>query len=148
MMNDYIPSISGIIHKYFVRYDRLMGAIPYAYSDLNIKQLNIYIDLFGLYKTIYSRSYRTTINDYVEFTSGIVNLCSHYRAFFKRNGVYTKIFLISSFNTPSNIKSILPEYNKTMEDKRQNKVIGEMMDFNLNLLEILCPYLPDIRVRL
>lgn len=142
-MNDYLPSVEDIVHRYFVRYERLMGAIPYAFGP-DLKDLNIYVDLYGMYRTIYSRSYRTTVNDYVSFTSTIVSMCSHYRTFFKRVGIRTKIFLISSFNTPENVKSVIPEYNKTMDDKRQNKVIGEMMDLNQKLLSVLCPYLPDI----
>ena len=144
MSNFTNPSVESIVYRYFVRYNRLSGAIPYAFSDVNSKVLNIYVDLYGLYRTIYSRSYRTNVTDYVSFTSSIVSLCGHYRTFFKNMGVHTKIFLISSFNTPSFIKGELPEYNATMDEKRSNKVISDMMDFNLGLLEILCPYLPDI----
>lgn len=144
MSNFTNPSVESIISRYFVRYNRLSGAIPYAFSDVNSNVLNIYVDLYGLFRTIYSRSYRTNVTDYVAFTSSIVSLCAHYRTFFKSRGVHTKIFLISSFNTPSFVKAELPEYNITMDDKRSNKVISDMMDFNLGLLDILCPYLPDI----
>ena len=138
------PTIEDICHRYFIRYSRLDGAIPYAFSGAQGNQLIVFIDLYGLYRTIYSRSFRTQITDYVSFTSEMVNICAHYRAYFKKRGIKTKIFLISSFNTPSCIKAMIPEYNKTMDDKRSNKIISEMMDFNFNLLEILCPYLPDI----
>lgn len=143
-MSNANPTVESIVYRYFIKYYRLNGAIPYAYCNVNSNQLNIYIDLYGLYRTIYSRSFRTNITDYVSFTSCIVNMCAHYRAFFKRMGVYTKIFLISSFNTPSSILSTIPDYNKTMVEKRQNQVIAEMMSFNFDLLKIISPYLPDI----
>lgn len=144
-MTDYSHiTIDGIINRYLVRYSRLSGAIPYAFQNCSADKLNIYVDLYGLYRTIYSRSYRTNITNYLEFTSSVVKLCGHYREFFKRCRIRTKIFLVSSFNTPECIKSMLPEYNKTMDDKRQNKVIADMMDFNFSLLDLICPYLPDI----
>jgi len=140
------PTIEDICRRYYIRYSRLKGAIPYAFANNDPREgINIFIDLYGLYHTIYSRTFRTQITDYVSFTSQMVNLCSHYRGFFKYIGVPTKIFLISSFNTPSYIKnSLIPEYNKTMDEKRNNKLISEMMNFNFELLDILCPYLPDI----
>lgn len=139
------PTIEDICRRYYIRYSRLKGAIPYAFANNDPREgINIFIDLYGLYHTIYSRTFRTQITDYVSFTSQMVNLCSHYRGFFKYIGVPTKIFLISSFNTPSYIKNFLPEYNKTMDEKRNNKLISEMMNFNFELLDILCPYLPDI----
>ena len=144
MSNFTNPTVESITYRYFVRYSRLSGAIQYAFSDVNSNVLNIYVDLYGFYRTIYSRSYRTNVTDYVSFTSSMISLCAHYRSFFKSIGVHTKIFLISSFNTPGYIKRTLPEYNTTMDDKRTNKVISDMMDFNLGLLEIMCPYLPDI----
>lgn len=144
MSNNSNPTVESIIYRYFIKYNRLSGAIPYAFQDNNSNVLNIYIDLYGMYRTIYSRSFRTTITDYTSFTSTVVNMCAHYREFFKRIGVWTKIFIISSFNTPISTVEVIPDYNHTMLEKEKNSVISDMMNFNFELLRILSPYLPDI----
>lgn len=139
------PTVEEIMIRYLIKYERLDQAIQYAFSAYdNARNINIYVDLFGLYRTIWSRSYRTTINDYMAFTSGAVNICGHYRDYFRRIGVASKIFLISSLNRPDSIISELPDYHSSMKDKLGNTVIGEMMHFNMDLLDLLCPYLPDI----
>lgn len=139
------PSVEDIVIRYMTRYERLDQAISYAFAGYeNARQLNIYIDLFGLFRTIISKSYRTQIKDYNALTSGVIGICAHYRNYFNRIGVSTKIFIISSFNIPSVVRAFLPEYNKSMIEKLGNKVILDMVTFNLDILELLCPYLPDI----
>jgi len=137
-------SVEGVISQYFVRYDKLSQLIPYAFKGSTATELNIYIDLYSIYHTLYSRSFITEIGDYTDFTSMIINMCAHYRSYFKYIGVHTKIFIISSFNIPAINSTIIPEYNSTMKDKLKNTVVGNMVNLNIELLNILCPYLPDI----
>lgn len=143
-MYDRSVTVDEIMFRYFVKYDRLDQLIPYAFEGSDDIVLNIFIDLYGLYHTLYSRQYRTNVIDYTSFTVILINMCAHYRTYFKSLGVHTKIFLVSSFNTPKSTLDIIPEYNKTMVDKLKNNVVSEMMNLNLGLLDILCPYLPDI----
>ncbi len=146
MKNDQGKSIpiEQIIYRYFVKYARLNQLIPVAYKGSNATRLNIFIDIYGLYKTICSRSYRTSTTDFTSFTSTIINMCSHYREYFKQIGVYTKIFLISSFNIPEANGKFVAGYNKTMIDKLKNNSVMEIVNMNIDLLNLLCPYLPDI----
>lgn len=137
-------NIEDILIRYFVKYDTLDSLISYAFEGSNENSLNIFIDLYGLYHTIYSRNFRTNIIDYTSFTSSIINMCVHYRSYFRGLGVHTKIFLISSFNLPKTTLENIPYYNKTMTEKIKNNIVSDAMDLNLNLLELLCPYLPDI----
>lgn len=144
MNNDYVITVESIIYKYYVKYDTLNSLISFAYKGSDAKSINIYIDLYGLYHTLYSRHYTTTITDYVSFTVQVINMCAHYRNYFKYLNVHTKIFLISSTNTPIHSIESVPEYNNVMVDKLKNKAIADMMSLDTNLLELLCPYLPDI----
>ena len=144
MNRDTVISVEEVVAKHFIKYDTLKLLVPYVYAGSTADHLNIYIDLYGMYHTLYSRQYMTTVNDYTSFTTLVINMCAHYRTYFKFLNVSTKFFLISSFNIPEFSVSQIPDYNKTMVEKLGNKYIGEMMELNLALLELICPYLPDI----
>ena len=143
MNNTRIP-VEYIITRYFIKYQKMNELISFAFEGSKANCINIYIDLYGIYKTLFSRTYRTDISDYTAFTSTIINMCSHYRAYFKGLGVYSKIFLISSYNVPEMNTKFVAGYNKLFVEKLKNRQVGEMVELNSQLLEILCPYLPDI----
>lgn len=128
----------------FVRYDRLGELINFAYSGSKANSVNIYIDLYGAIKTLFSDSLRTDISDYTAATSTIINMCGHYRAFFKSIGVSTKIFLVFSYNCWQGARQLVAGYNDQFFKKSGNKMIKEMVELNNSLLELLCPYLPDV----
>ena len=142
--SDIVITPEMIIGRYFIRYEKLHDLLNTAYNGLEVNTVNLFVDLYSIYHTTFSRSYRTTITNYISFTSQLINLCIHYRTFFRNLGINSKIFLISSYNIPKDSILLVPEYNKTMRDKLNNKVVGDMVDLNVGLLELLCPYLPDI----
>ena len=130
--------------RYFVKYNRLDQIIQHAFAGSKANSIDLFIDIYGMYKSIFSRSFISNITDYTAFTSTLINMCGHYRTYFKMLGVSTKIFLISGFNIPENSCRFVAEYNKVIKDKLKNKMIFDMVDQNIQLLDILCPYLPDI----
>ena len=136
--------VEYIVARSFVKYSRLNELISFAYDGSKARSINLYIDMYSLYKTLFSRSYRTRVADYTAFTSSIINMCAHYKYFFRGLGVYARVFLISSYNVPDNSCKYVSGYNKTFQDKLLNTTVKEMMEFNSELLEVLCPYLPDI----
>lgn len=140
----YTVSVEQLVTRYFVKYNKLDELIPKVFRNSKARSINIYVDLYGIYKTVLSRSYRTDISDYTAFVVCVINLCAHYRGYFKSLGVSTKFFIISSFNIPEINSKFAAEYNKTMYDKLRNSSVKEMLDININLLDLLCPYLPDI----
>ena len=137
-------SIENIVTGYMVKYSRLKTLISEAFTGSSDTQINIMIDLYGLYHTILSRSFRTDTSDYLALVPAIVNMCVHYRQFFKKMGVSSKIFLVSSYNCPEISRKLVAGYNKLMVSKLENQILREMLEFNIKLLEILCPYLPDV----
>lgn len=143
MNNSEVP-VEYIVARYFVKYEKLSELVSFAYSGSRAKAINLYIDLYGLYKTLFSRSYRTSVADYTSFTSSVINMCAHYRTFFKGLGVYARIFLISSYNVPDVSCRFISGYNKTFQEKLLNRTVKEMIELNIQLLEVICPYLPDI----
>lgn len=142
-MNDQIP-VEYIVARYFVKYNRLDNLISFAFKGSDATHVNLYIDLYGLYFTLMSRNYHTDMSNYISMTTSIVNMCAHYRGYFKRIGVSTTIFLVSSYNIPSQTLQFIPTYNRTFQDKLKSKALREMIELNIELLSIICPYLPDI----
>lgn len=141
--NNLIP-VESYIMRYYVRYSRLDQVIRHAFINSKANNINIFIDLYGIYKGMFSRNYISNITDYTSMTSLLINMCAHYRHYFKMIGVSCKIFLVSSFNIPELNCKFVADYNKTFKEKFKNKMIYNMVDQNIQLLEILCPYLPDI----
>lgn len=146
-VNGYRPEMvptQTIITGSFVKYTRLQEIVLQAFRGSSATEINIYIDLYGIIKTLFSDSLRTDISDYTAMTSTIINMCGHYRAFFKSIGVYAKIFLVFGYNCPEMNQKFVQGYNNQFASKVNNKMIREMVDLNNALLEVLCPYLPEI----
>lgn len=136
--------IEYITARYYIKYSRLGDLMGLAFNNSPANHINLYIDLYGIYKQLLSRHAYTDMSDYTALTAGIVNMCGHYRSFFKKFGVYATIFLVSSYNIPSSILRYIPTYNKLFQEKLLAKSLREMLELNIELLSILCPYLPNI----
>ena len=145
--NDNTCSVENIIYGSFVKMNKLEQLVYNTYSNTSIAaatELNVFIDLYSVLKSIFSESYRTDISDYTAITSGVINMCSHYRSFFKRLSVRTKFYLIFSFNTCDINEKFVAGYNSEFKKKSQIKMFNSVAMDNFELLDILCPYLPDI----
>lgn len=139
--------VDQILYSNFVKYDRLEEIVYNTFSNTSIAsatQLNLFIDLYSVLHTIYSEHYRTQISDYTSLTSILINMCGHYRAFFRKLGVETNIFLIGSLNTSEINRKFVAEYNTVFLAKTEIKIFKDFIQNNFDLLEILCPYLPNI----
>lgn len=140
-------SVENIIYGSFVKMNRLEKITFETFSNTSIASatnLNIFIDLYSVLKSIFSEHYRTDISDYTAITSGIINMCSHYRSFFRRLSVNTKFFIVHSFNTCDINRKFISEYNDVFFKKSQIKVFNDVAMNNFELLDLICPYLPDI----
>lgn len=146
-MSDKIVSTETLIYGSFVKHDRLKTIVYDAFSNTSTAgatELNIFIDMYSVLKSIFSESFRTDISDYTAITSGIINMCSHYRSFFKTLSVHTKFYLFFSFNTGDFYRKFNDDYNKVFKEKSEIPQFRDMAMTNFELLDILCPYLPDI----
>lgn len=144
MNNGNIVSTEMILTSNFVKYNRLRELIGYAFANSKATSINLYIDLYGVVKTLFSDSFRTDISDYTSLISTILNMCGHYRSFFKGIGVYCKIFIVFSYNTCDINRKLVAEYNNKFFKKTSNNVIREMVELNNSLLETICPFINDI----
>lgn len=137
-------SIEQLINSSYIKYNRLTGIINEVFVGSNASHVNIYIDLYSVLKPIFGNNY--AILDYSVISSCVINMCAHYREFFKtRYGVSSTIFIVYSQNNPYINNQFYSGYNeKNYKTITSDKLLIDMVKNNIELLELLCPYLPDI----
>lgn len=137
-----------IVGSNYVKYDKLSELIFQTYAGSNATVLNIFVDLYSIFKPLFSNkdsgiTYEKSSD--VELSADIINLCAHYRSFFNRQGVETRFYLIFGTNTPETNQLLCPGYNKDFIGAYVSKnEIREMVIKNLELLKVLCESLPGI----
>lgn len=144
----YLRSANQLIGSSYTRLETLNGLIYNTYGNssiANATKLNIFLDLSSILHPLYSEHNRVIIENVTDISSTIINMCGHYRDFFRSNlGVDTRIFIIDTTNTCKiNIKFV-GEYNSEIIRKMQICSTTKLIRNNMKLLEILCPYLPAI----
>lgn len=141
-------SLDSIVLMNYIKYDRLNELIKYAYSGSSANEINLYIDLYPIIRSIYSCTYQVNYNGFMDLVPLLINLCAHYRFFFKKGyGVLATIYLVVGRNHPELSTMIVPEYNLAMRKREQgpsHSIMDEMVTSNLQIMEIMCPYLPYI----
>lgn len=133
-----------LVYNNFMTMDVLRQLTMQAYAGSDANTLNIYIDMYKMMMDLYEPNLE--IKESSIITSTIVNLCAHLRSYYRtRHRVETTIFLVySDMSSPYN-KTFYPGYNASNDAKvKSNPRITEIIEFNMELLETLCPYLPDI----
>lgn len=146
--SNYFPSIADILYGSYIRYDRMFEMTKFAfYGKTDSDSINIFIDLYSIYKSLYTRGTNITINDSYAIASCSINLAIHLRAYFEtRHGVSSKIYLVYGGARPSHIMyEEFPGYNSKnilMEDS--NSYIKQLIADNLDVIRIITPYLYDI----
>lgn len=132
-----------LVYRNFIKYPDLKKLTLGAFAGSTSEELNIYIDLYSMLLELYRRD--ITFNSPNVITSTIINLCAHMRSYYTiHHNVSTKFFIVYGDTFGYN-KLFMPGYNSANDDKMfKNPFMMEKVHFNLNLLEILCPYLPGI----
>ena len=92
----------SIIYGSYVKKQRLDSLVYDTFSGTSIASatsLNIFVDLYSTLKPIFSEHYRIDTPALTIITSCLINLCGHYRSFFRTLRVNTNFYLIFSKNT-------------------------------------------------
>ena len=144
----YTRNVNQYIGTSYTRLVTLRELVYNTYGNSSIQdatKLNIFIDLFSVIRGLYSEHHRVIIDNVTDISAGIINLCAHYRGFFRSQlGVDTRIFLINSTNTCDINRKYIGTYNSEFIRKMEAAQTVKMIDNNMKLLKILCPYLPAI----
>lgn len=138
--------MESMLYSNYIQWDRMYHLTAQSFSYSNANSINVYIDMGSLISPLYYRFEEFNIKNYSVVTSSIINLCAHIRAYFEsRHRVSTKIFIVYSPNCHSYNRSMYYGYNdKSYNNIQNNKVIREMVQTNLGMLNVLCQYLYDI----
>lgn len=137
--------IENLLYSFYIKYtDNTLGLLTQSsFPNSTATNVDIYIDLYSVINTVKRNSAIINLHPVdTTITSSILNMCIHYRAAFKRFGVYARIFLVYSENKGSMYQKWIPGYNKdkyTISAELQNNI-----NTNLSLVEILSHYIPDI----
>lgn len=148
MNKDTIFGMDSLIGMNYVKYDQLVSLINTHYKGSNASELNIFIDVNSMIKPLFGSDKnvsRYVENDPLELSSAIINLCAHYREFFKRLSVNTKFYIIWGLNNPSVNELYVRTYNGAFMKSVMARVnVLDMVLSNMRALELLCPYIPGV----
>lgn len=137
-------NVNSTVFSLAIQYDRLDKLCSTAFRNFNGKTINIFIDLYTIFKDLRRQNYLEGNN--VDICASIINLAGHYRRYFLKNNIYSKIYMINSSNIPDWNISLCEDYNRDMVHivsttlKRTNKLI----EYNYDLLDQIVTYLKDI----
>ena len=140
--------IENLVFSNAVRFERMRELINYAFVGSNANNINVYIDLYPMIRSIYADTYQVVVDDYLGLSASIINLCAHYRIFFRvYYHVESTFYVVCGRNCPALNARLVPGYNSVMESRLMgpiHDVMDDMTKTNFDILNLLCPYLPDI----
>lgn len=118
-MSEYISKVpvnsNSIIIGNYIKYDALIE-MNKVFAGSNANHVNIYIDLYHLMLRLYRNDIR--LNSHIETTSYIINMCAHYREFYKKIfGCTSNIYLVLTNDRMIYSEKYIKEYNKDNNDK-------------------------------
>jgi len=136
--------MNQLINSYLIRYDKLVPLVREAFKFCNnATELNIYIDIYSIVKSLYKIDYE--MKEYSTLSSCVINMCAHYRDFFRNAKIKTNFYLVYSKNCPYINNQFYKNYNFTSQANfNADKSIDDMIQFNIDLMELFCKYLDDI----
>jgi len=147
MIYDDKTPIEYVLYGQFIKYESLKNMVALEFANSDAEEINIFIDLNQMLLPAFRY---LKIQDYNAISSTIINYCAHMRAYFRiRHGVQSNIILIFTRNMSSNNTKFCAEYNSHYRLRMQsNEKIMEAVYYNLDILKVLCPYLPDIYLKI
>ena len=145
-----------IFNLFKIRFVKLDELITKYCTEI---QQNSTINFFINIEPILKKLIMANIEDYlkvkkdersIELMSNIFNLASHYRSFFSKNKLYSKIFIYLSYPLTNNTyknKLIYPDYRKYYELKFNNPklfVLKQTLTSIIPLLTIITEYIEGV----
>lgn len=141
-----MDNIADILYGSYIKYDRLYEMTKYAFYGNDETNVNIYIDCYSILRSLYTHGSNLMIKDSYAIASCLINLAIHLRAYFEtRHNTMSKIYLVYGGARPKEAFVNYAYYNeKNMFMEDSNYPLKSLIIDNLNVMKILCPYLPDI----
>ena len=145
-MTEKIFCVEQLIAGSYVKYRNLSQLIASSYAGSACEEINLFIDLNSVLKQLYSGDVWTHRSvDQFDIAASTINMCAHYRNFFRNINVETNIFLIYGLNCPSANSVYVSGYNaKFVEAYIKKPDITKAIETNLDILNLISQYLPRI----
>lgn len=116
-------------------------------------KVNVYINLEQVMRKLlnvtnekYSRVSKINVK---EFTSNVINLASHYRLFFSKNKMYSRIYLYfptpqSSYINSSLVSDYRDTYYRNLTKHPQYKNLGNIVSDSIDIIQLICEYIEGV----
>ena len=149
MIPSELQMILGVIYGYYTQYTVLGPISKTAFDHTGADKLDIYIDLDDIMMRISNAISGNNINISngadIAITSAIVNMCGHYRSFYRNTfGVDTMFFIISNPENKYREENMSPEYTHPQLTKEAAALKSEV----INRLSGLVLYIPKVHLML
>ena len=136
--------LQGVIYGYCVKYTRLAQLINTNFVGSTATTIDIFVDVRDIYNRVllFMRLKHIRPNNRFFIASGIINLCAHYREFFRsRYNTASRFWLIdASFVT--NHARVYKDY--ALAPLNDTDICPNIIVDNTMILNTITPYLPDI----
>lgn len=142
-----MTNLYSFLLRNFISYDRLFELNKHAfYMRSDADAVNIFIDMHSLLADMFKPGMVFNYASTNVLTASMINLAAHIRAYYTtRHRVMTNIFIVWAWNAPQHIRQRIPSYNAhQITAEGANGIFTTMINENLNLLKMLCPYIPNV----
>lgn len=137
--------LQGVIYGYCVKYNRLIELINANFAGSSATTIDIFVDIHDIYKhTISFMKMKPELkpNNRLFIAGGIINLCAHYREFFRSRYNTAARFWLINIESVANHSAICRDYNITKINDMD--ICPNIIAENTMVLNTITPYLPDI----
>lgn len=136
--------LQGVIYGYCVKYTRLARLINANFIGSTATTIDIFVDVRDICSRVLSfmRMKQMQPNNRFFIAGGIINLCAHYREFFRSRYNTTSRFWLIDAESVNNHTMIYKDY--TLSPLNDDDICPNIIAENIMILNTITPYLPDI----
>lgn len=133
-----------VVVSHQIRYNTLAEMTNYAFAGSNAESVNIFIDMYQIALKLFRSD--IDFNGKFSLASYVMNMCAHYRWFYKKYyGITTKIYLIYTNDIMKYNVSDVSEYNQKNNHKFTYSLgVSKYVADNTDILNLLTKYFKDI----
>lgn len=136
--------LQGVIYGYCVKYTRLARLINANFVGSTATTIDIFVDVRDICSRVLSfmRMKQMQPNNRFFIAGGIINLCAHYREFFRSRYNTSSRFWLIDAESVNNHTMIYKNY--ALSPLNDDDICPNIIAENIMILNTITPYLPDI----
>ena len=146
MSNFRLDPYNYLSYLSLTKYSMLTDIVNTYYVGSDSDYIDLYVDLTSFINILTTNNAELDKKDELYIAAWVINLCAHYKRFFKtRYGVTATIFLIYrdlNDNGAEYRRVICPEYTRSITDARYSNTVV----LNINMLKDIVQYIPNVEL--